>query len=813
MARVAVTGIGIICGLAESRDLVFARLLRGETGEGRPTLMRRLAEDCKLPQVSEVKRTDEELAGLVRQLALPYPPSRILSRADKMTLISVAEALSDAGYHAEKLAHVDRRRIGIFGGSSLTGTTDVESYYRDYLRTGKAGQRYLLLSGDFGAPLDHVAQAFGIEGPRFMVSTACSSSTAVMKLAKLFLDSGELDVAVVVGVDPICEISLAGFMSLKVTAAAKTSPFSEGDYGLMLGEGAAALVLASVTENYRSYATLHGVGLSSDGYHATAPDPRGAGAKRAMLIARAESPDAPKPQLVLAHGTGTQLNDAAETLAIVAAVDATPKTVSTKAQTGHTLGAAGALNAALAALALERQVVLPTVNFTAPRKGCTLDYNPGTSQKWRIDTALANSFGFGGNNASCLLGRCVDQASGSAKRSTPVAITGFGVHTPFGIAFAELERAILMGTTALKPQAPVTSFSRKRQSKLSASVDFSVGAKDFQAVIRRLKNARKMDRSSLMVNVAITQLLQQASFKVSLKNRERVALIVGTGSGPLGALEQFYRQVVAEGIDKGNANLFPNTVLNACLGYATIEHMIHGPTLAISEVEASGALALDVAARLLHDPSSHVDAAVTGGVDEYSEVFEQALLELGHIPDDASALGKSQPLAADSQGYRLGECAVSVLLEREVDANSRGAVILARLMQTFISGRNRPGAARLGNGDGLADVLAQASARFGAPDLIVSNASGLRPFDSMIVLAIEATGLAGTPHYSPLQLFGNVKGSSALLGVAAAVTAIREQQRPVIGGPAVPASIKTVFVVTQKVGGLAVLNVVQQGNA
>ncbi|HEX9760617.1 MAG TPA: beta-ketoacyl-[acyl-carrier-protein] synthase family protein, partial [Candidatus Acidoferrales bacterium] len=256
------------------------------------------------------------------------------------------------------------------------------------------------------AGASHISMEFGLTGPAYTVSTACSSSNHAIGLALRMVQHGEAEVALAGGGEaPFTVGMLKAWEAMRVISPDTCRPFSKGRKGMILGEGAAMLVLepleAAQARGAQVYAELAGCGMSSDAHHITQPLPEGAAAAiRAALRDAGMAPE--QVSYINAHGTGTPANDAAETRAIRAVFGAHADRLavsSTKSLHGHALGAAGALEAVATLLALREGVLPPTINFTEPDPECDLDVVPNQARAAAVECALSNSFAFGGLNA------------------------------------------------------------------------------------------------------------------------------------------------------------------------------------------------------------------------------------------------------------------------------------------------------------------------------------------------------------------------------------------------------------------------------
>jgi len=319
-----------------------------------------------------------------------------------------------AGHVERAIARHGVERIGVFIGTSTSGILETErAYQRRDPDSGAlpAGFRYAETHNTY-SPAAFVRAYFGLRGPAMAISTACSSGAKVFAAARRMIEAGLIDAAVVGGVDTLCLTTLYGFNSLELLSRQPCRPFDVARDGISIGE-AAAFALVERTTDARSPAApladdailLLGVGESSDAHHMSSPHPQGLGARLAIEQALASaSLDANAIDYINLHGTATPGNDSAESRAVTALFDGTPCS-STKGATGHTLGAAGALEAVISALALRDQRLPAGINTTqVDPMLAPLDYVL-TSRAARVGAVLSNSFGFGGTNCSLVLGR------------------------------------------------------------------------------------------------------------------------------------------------------------------------------------------------------------------------------------------------------------------------------------------------------------------------------------------------------------------------------------------------------------------------
>lgn len=391
MRRVVVTGLGAVTSLGRGREATWAAALAGRDGLGPLTRL-------DLPK---------EPAQTAAQIAWTPALAKRQTLCEAWSLAALEEALD--GWRPD----LDPLRIGVFQGAGTSGLPIPEAFLDAEIQ---GRRRTPLAEAAFQSPCtvaDALAARLGAEGPRSTVMNACSSSLLSLGQAWERITAGELDLAVAGGAESLCVSTWAGFSSLKAVDPAPCRPFSADRAGLNLGEAAVQILLEPLeraqARGAAILAEVRGYGASLDAHHPTAPHPEGDGARRAMGQALAMGGLAPDLiDLVSAHGTATPANDGAECRAIRGALGAAADRVSvtsSKSQFGHTLGAAGAVGAMVAVLALRDQVVSPTLRLETPDPACDLDCTPKAARARELRAALVNAFAFGGNNVSLALSR------------------------------------------------------------------------------------------------------------------------------------------------------------------------------------------------------------------------------------------------------------------------------------------------------------------------------------------------------------------------------------------------------------------------
>ena len=346
-----------------------------------------------------------DIAGLA---GIDSREARRMSRSDLLAVIAATEALTQANDGAT--SPLDRERAVVSTGTSTGGLLEGESFYFDRLVRGRGRVPVShVMQQPTSGPSDAVARALRLGGGVLSNATACASAGAAIGMAGDLLRSHHADVAIAGGSDALCRLTYSGFNVLQAVDAQPCAPFDADRKGITLGEGAAYLVIErwddAVARGATILAELCGYGATCDAHHPTAPHEEGRGAEAAMRGALAEAGDSLNVDYINAHGTGTLLNDSAETKAIVAAVGDGVPVSSSKSYFGHTLGAAGGIEAVISILALRNQIAPPTLRLRTPAGDCTLDYIPHAPRPMAMTNVLSNTFGFGGSNVSLLFRR------------------------------------------------------------------------------------------------------------------------------------------------------------------------------------------------------------------------------------------------------------------------------------------------------------------------------------------------------------------------------------------------------------------------
>jgi len=348
--------------------------------------------------------------------------ARRLDRFAQMAVGATAQAMEQAGLDLQD-GSVDATRVGSVIGSGIGGIITLSEQWAVLHEKGPDRVNPFLVPMMLAdmAP-GQVSILYGAKGPNYCTVTACASGADSIGIAAAMIRRGEIDIALAGGTEaPICPIAVAGFNACMALSKRNddpegaSRPFDAGRDGFVMGEGAGVLVIESEESMLRRGATplaeLAGYGASSDAFHVTQPSPGGEGGARAMINALAEAEMEPSDiSYVNAHGTSTPMNDRLETEVLKAVFGDEAykiKISSTKSMTGHLLGAAGGVEAAISVLAVAESAIPPTINLENPDPDCDLDYTAHHAQKGIVNAAMSNNLGFGGHNASLIFKRVV----------------------------------------------------------------------------------------------------------------------------------------------------------------------------------------------------------------------------------------------------------------------------------------------------------------------------------------------------------------------------------------------------------------------
>jgi 3-oxoacyl-[acyl-carrier-protein] synthase II len=405
--RVVVTGMGAITPIGIGVSEFWNGLLQGRNGVGPITKFDTAKFDTKF--AAEVKNFNPE----------DYLDKKSVKRMDPFShfaLVSSDMAYKDSGINGDK---IDKNKFGVIYGSGIGGIDTLTKQHHVYFENNSPQKLspffVTMMISDMAAGL--ISIKFGLKGPNYATTSACATASHAIADAFIHIQRGSANLMMCGGSEAaITELSIGGFNAMRALSTwndrylEASRPFDKDRNGFIMGEGAATIILEEYehakTRGAKIYAEIVGIGLTGDAYHMTAPAPGGEGAVRSMNECLVDAEINPEQvDYINAHGTSTLYNDINETKAIktVFGKHAYDLVVSsTKSMTGHLLGAAGGIEAIATVLAIQNDIVPPTINLTNPDPECDLNYSPLKSTKKEINFAISNTFGFGGHNASLL---------------------------------------------------------------------------------------------------------------------------------------------------------------------------------------------------------------------------------------------------------------------------------------------------------------------------------------------------------------------------------------------------------------------------
>jgi 3-oxoacyl-[acyl-carrier-protein] synthase II len=407
--RVVITGMGAITCLGLNVPDFWQGLLAGRSGIGPITQFDASAYPCRI---------SAEVKGFDPRQYIDFKEARRMARCSHFAVAAARQALDDARL---TIPFANDGRVGVLLGTGVGGLPEAIEGIKTMQEKG--GMRLSPFAGTAilpNMPTFHVANTLGAKGYNATVVTACAAGTQSVGEATEIIRRGSADVMLTGGTEAIiCEMAIAVFCVMRALPTRNdeptkaSRPFDAQREGFVLGEGAGILVLEELSHALARgapiYAEVLGQAANSDAYHVAAPDPEARGAILAMREALADAGITPEQvDYINAHGTGTPLNDAAETMAIKQVFGEYAYKVpvsSTKSMIGHAMGAAGALEAMVCALTIRDQIIHPTINYEFPDPACDLDYVPNQARPAVVDITLSNSFGLGSQNACLVLGR------------------------------------------------------------------------------------------------------------------------------------------------------------------------------------------------------------------------------------------------------------------------------------------------------------------------------------------------------------------------------------------------------------------------
>ncbi len=615
--RIWITGIGMVSPLGSSSADTMDALFAGKSGIGALTLF--------------------DMSGCRSQLAAEAPGVEVCddtwSRTDAMAAMAVREALSRAA--------LDGHPADLIVGGTTAGMFETEAMLSEMHRQPEARKPLSrMLSHPLSATADRLMTIRPFGRARTICS-ACSSGANALVLAAAWLATGKSERVVAGGADGLCRVTYAGFNALGALSAGPCRPFHAERDGLTLGEGAAFLVLeteaAARARGAEPIVELRGWGVGAEAHHITHPEPSGETAARVMRQALARGRLRPEDiGYVNAHGTATKLNDTMECAALRACFGPRITVSSSKAQIGHTLGAAGALEAAITAWSLWRGVAPPTIGLDRIDPSCSLDHVT-EARPLSTDAAMSNSFGFGGSDVVVVFSRPGAFPEIDAAAPRPVLVSASGSVGPLGV----------------RDTAGAQGYLEPADASVEGEIAFDAAAQ------LDLARARRIDRAGRLGAAAMAAALSTAA--MSEDARHRAGAIVGVAFGAVDDCAAFVHRIYDKGPRFASPAVFPNLLPSSPVAHASIYHRLMGPVFSNADLGATSESAMVTAAELI--AAGEADAMFAGGVETASAIIAAVL----------------SPLCSGEDMQHRSEGSAVLLLEAEDALAARGARPVARI--------------------------------------------------------------------------------------------------------------------------------------
>jgi 3-oxoacyl-[acyl-carrier-protein] synthase II len=718
MDQIVVSGVGMATALGAGREATWEALLAKRRGMAPLRLFE--LPGCPIDVAAQVDDASLELT-------LPAGEQG-WSRCDRMATWAAREALEHAGV-------VSTAECELFVAGTTAGMFENEELLAALSRdpTASVDSAYVYAHA-LSAPADRVHRMLGPFRAVRSVCSACSGGANAIVLAAAALLSGRVETVLAGGADALCRLSYAGFAALGALDPAPCRPFDASRAGLNLGEGAAFVVLelerTARARGVTPIAALGGWATAAEAHHATRPEPRGVTAARTIVRALERAKLSPADvDYVSAHGTATPANDPMEALALSKALGEEVARIavsSSKGQLGHTLGAAGAIEAAIAALAVQRDLIPPTVGLIDVDSRCRSLNLPTEPQEREVRAALSNAFGFGGTDTVLLLSKLARQPTAAVAQ--PASVERRRVVITGGASFGPL------GVNTL---ADAAVYAEPGERPADEPLDAELVELD-------PLRARRMGRASRLVTAAVARALDDAGIDPAA-HRARLGIVVGSAFGSVAGTAAFLQRVFEKGARFAPPAQFPGVLPSALPTAASIYLGLQGPAMSVADLATSAEAALLCSVELI--ACGEADMIAACGVEEHS----------------VAATHVSSPMCSfiEDRGHR-GEGAAVLLLEDEQRARERGATARAWL-QHCISWR----------GDAVCPALPEAPeraavflAREGAEQPVLPNAWATRP--------THVVGVRAGDH--------ECAGGFAMLAAASAVADGRLDSALSIGG-------------------------------
>ena len=720
--RVVVTGLGLVCGLGNDVDSCWENAVNGVTGLDDVKAFS--TENCYAHKGGEVDLANGELSG------------ENYDRSSLLCIKAAAEAISDAALNLE---NEDSSRIGVILGSCVGGAASIDKYYTDEIN-GSGSDSADIWKMSASAIANNVAKHFSLNGTTANIVNACAAGTMSIAYACDLIRAGKADAFVAGGSDSFSSLAFSGFHALHALDSDSCSPFNRSS-GITLGEGSGVLIVESYEQakarGAKIYCDVLGSGVSSDAHHITAPRPDGMGQMAAIRRAVENSSlGFTDIDYINAHGTGTAKNDEAEFLSLHTLFDESDSlsVSSTKSMTGHCLGAAGSIEAVFSVKSICDNVIPPTIGYTdedfdkLAEKAGKLDFVPNTKREKTVTNVMSNSFAFGGNNASIIFSKNPAQLP-EKESDEKIYVTGIGK---------------LLGV-------PAEDEADGLRAQFSSA--------DFKAHGIKMAFFRKLDRFSQLQLLSGVCALENAGITVDETNENNIGIVIGTADGPLKEIADFQINAIKNGVDKGSAFAFPNTVYNAAGGYLSIFSGIRGYNATVANSVQAGLQSVCYAVDVIK--SGEADVMLAAGTDENTNIESSLCQKLGIV-------GSGKPFSGE--GIALGEGSVTLVLEKASAAKARNAEILAEIAGCATAHSSTEAFELSGSQEALKKAVAEAIYEAGIVpadiDAVCGFANGNESIDNIEAQAYREVFGEDVSVICVKEQFGEARAATAALGAA-----------------------------------------------
>lgn len=631
--RIWVTGIGVMSPLGRGAEITMNRLIAGDRAFGPVTLFDTTGSKSQIAA---------EVAGIAAADVAPEGQAGSWSRTDALSILAIREALGQAGVHP------GQTDVDLVLGGTTAGMYETEELLAWLSREPDAIKPMSqMLSHPLSSTADHVRVAVGPFRRVRSLCSACSGGANAIMLAAAWIRAGSSRCVIAGGADGLCRLTFAGFGALSAVDTGPCRPFDKRRAGLNLGEGAGFVVLepeeTARARGVKPIAELRGWAVGAEAHHITNPESQGKTAARVMTNALRSAGLSPNDiDYINAHGTATPLNDSMESAAIRECFGSSAKSIavsSIKGQIGHTLGAAGGIEAAVTALAISRGILPPTGGLEEVDPACDLDHVIHAREK-NVRAAMSNSFGFGGTDTALVFAQVDAFPEPRPPVRHEVVIVGAATIGPLGVLGSNESDAYFEPGSAPNP-----------------------GPVFFQAAEHLdVARARRLDRAGRLSTVVVQRLLRDAQIDPADPERALdLGAIMGGAFGSVDGSTAYMARIHEKGVKYASPVDFPNLVPSSPVGHASIYLGLRGPVFAVADLGATAECAVTTAADLIAIGEGEVLAA--GSVEEVSSVVERCL----------SPICSGIDLGIRSEG------ASALLLESAEHARARGGHILARL--------------------------------------------------------------------------------------------------------------------------------------